>query len=238
MATPFGKATSVADFFVPPAPFAATDIEVTGRMNLGESKTVAIGTANKIGLILFDGVAGQRVSLQISSSTFTGCLTVSDTIKNPDGTNLASTDLCGATGYIDTVVLPVTGTYTILIDPQGTTTGSQTLVLNDVPADVVGTVTIGGPAVNVTTTVPGQNANVTFSGTSGQQVTVRITNNAMGTVTVKLLKPDGTQLTSSTSNSSSFNLASQNLPTTGAYEITIDPSGTNTGGISITVTDP
>jgi hypothetical protein len=114
----------------------------------------------------------------------------------------------------------------------------MTLTLYDVPADVAGAVTIGGPAVQVTITVPGQNGSLTFNGTSGQQVTVRVTNNTMSTVTVKLLKPDGTTLTSKTSSSSSFNLTTQTLPTTGTYTITIDPSGANTGSMNVSVTSP
>jgi hypothetical protein len=124
------------------------------------------------------------------------------------------------------------------VDPNDLNIGSATLTLYDVPADVTDSTTIGGSAVSVITTVPGQNGQVTFSGTSTQQVTVRLTNNTMSVVTVKLLKPDGTQLTSSIFSTSSFNLATQTLPTTGTYKITIDPSGANTGGISITVTNP
>ena len=60
--------------------------------------------------------------------------------------------------------------------------------------------------MTVTTTVPGQNATVTFSGTTAQQITVTFTNNSMGTVTAKLFKPDGSQLTSMTSSGSNFSL--------------------------------
>jgi len=55
---------------------------------------------------------------------------------------------------------------------------------------------------------------------------------------VRLLKPDGSQLTSSFSSSSSFNLTQQTLPTTGTYTIVIDPSGTNTGSMNVSVTSP
>jgi hypothetical protein len=99
-------------------------------------------------------------------------------------------------------------------------------------------VTIGGSSVPVTTTVPGQNGSLTFSGTASQQVTVRVTGNTMGSVTVKLLRPDGTTMTTTLSSSASFNLATQTLPTTGTYTVTIDPSQTNTGTMNVQVTNP
>jgi hypothetical protein len=39
-------------------------------------------------------------------------------------------------------------------------------------------------------------------------------------------------------SSDSFNLATQTLPTTGTYTITIDPSQTNTGTMNVQVTNP
>ena len=42
----------------------------------------------------------------------------------------------------------------------------------------------------------------------------KLTGNTFSTTTVKLLKPDGSQLTSSTSIMANFNLASQTLETT------------------------
>src|SRR5205814_10073064 len=99
-------------------------------------------------------------------------------------------------GYIDAQTLPATGTYAIRVDPWDTTVGSVTLTLYDVPADATGTITVGTSAVTLTTTVPGQNAKPTFSGTANQQVSVALTSNTMGAVTVSLLKPDGTSLTS------------------------------------------
>jgi hypothetical protein len=74
-----------------------------------------------------------------------------------------------------------------------------------------------------------------FAGTANQAITVRITGNNLGNVTVKLLKPDGTQLTSASSSASSFNLSTQTLPVSGTYTISIDPSGANAGSLSIAV---
>ncbi len=66
----------------------------------------------------------------------------------------------------------------MFVDPDSALTGTATVNLYTM-TDITGTITIGGPSVPVNFTVPGQNARLTFSGTSGQQVTVHITGNTM-----------------------------------------------------------
>lgn len=210
--------------------------DVTGAITPGgPSVTVTIRSPGQSGRITFSGVAGQRMSLNMTGVTIWWSQVI---VYNPDGTHLASTSVATYGGFLDTRTLPATGTYTILVNPTEKNTGNMTLSLYDVPADFAGTVTIGGLAVRATTMVPGQNANLTFDGTAGQQVTVRITNNTMSTVTVSLLKPDGLLLTSLSSSASSFNLTAQTLPVTGTYKVAIDPSGPNTGSIDVSVTSP
>ncbi len=345
VSTSTGSATSAADFFVPPGSAAPGDVQVTGRMNYGDSQTVTISTANKIALILFDGTAlqraslkvnsfsmtnctvrfyspdgtllaaaiflanggfldtpllpatgtytilidpsgsntgsinftlhdasdatgsitpggppvtvttttpgqnvrlnflataGQRVSLQVSNSTFPGCIAVSEAIKTVDGTTLASINLCTVAGFIDTVTLPVGGYYTLLVDPQGATTGSQTLVLNNVPPDVTGSITPGGSPVTVTTTTPGQNAVLTFNGSAGQRVSLLISGSTFpGCIAVNnaIKKPDGTNLTSSNLCSPSEFMDTVTLPVTGTYSIFIDPVGAAVGSETLLLYD-
>jgi len=201
----------------------------------GAPVTVTTTTPGQNGLVTFTGAAGQRVSLKMTSVTINGS---NVNIYKPDGSVLAGYANVTTTGaFLEPVTLPVAGTYSILVDPQLTYTGSMTLTLYDV-VDFAGSTTVNGSSVTVTLNTPGQNGQVTFSGTSGQQVTVRVTSNTIAGVTVKLLKPDGSQLTSSFSSSSSFNLPQQTLPTTGTYTIVIDPNGTNTGSMNVSVTSP
>jgi hypothetical protein len=128
--------------------------------------------------------------------------------------------------------------YTIAIDPLGPDTGAITFTLYDVPADATTTLSIGGSSGTLTTTTPGQNAAATFSGTAAQSATVHVTSNTLGSTTVRLLDPNGTQLTSLTSSAASFNLTTQTLPATGTYTIVVDPGGANTGSITVNVTSP
>jgi cystathionine beta-lyase/cystathionine gamma-synthase len=62
--------------------------------------------------------------------------------------------------------------------------------------------------------------------------------NTVSTVVVKLLKPDGTVLTSKTSSGSTFSLTTQTLPTTGTYTVVVDPTSANTGSLSLTISNP
>ena len=200
----------------------------------GAAVTASIGAVGQNAQLTFSGTAGQRVSLTMGNSTIPGTTYVS--VLNPDGSNLVF-PVGASSGFIDTQTLPVSGTYTILIDPNTTGTGNLTVTLYNV-VDFTGTVTPGGAAVAVPITIPGQNAQLTFSGTSGQQVTVHITANTVGLTAVKLLRPDLTVMTTTTSGSSSFNLATQTLTVTGTYTISVDPSGTRTGSMNVSVTIP
>jgi len=50
-------------------------------------------------------------------------------ISRPDGSNLVAPTLIGTMAVTITTQLTVTGTYAILIDPQGANTGGITLTL-------------------------------------------------------------------------------------------------------------
>jgi YD repeat-containing protein len=237
--TPAGKAVSSADFFIPPSPYAATDVLVTDRMALGDTKTVAMTTASKIGLVLFDASAGQRVSLKVNSNTIASCVV---RIYNPNGSTLNSITANTSGGFMDTPLLPATGTYTILIDPDSTNTGSINFTLNNA-SDVSASITPGGPAVTVTTTVIGQNAQLTFSGTASQRISLKMSSVTIGTSSccsayVSILKPGGATLVapSFVGTSGGF-IDTQILPVTGLYTILVDPQSTDVGGITLTLYD-
>jgi YD repeat-containing protein len=237
--TPGGKATSTADFFIPPSPYVAADVLVTDRMALGDTKTVAMTTASKIGLVLFDASAGQRVSLKVNSNTIASCLV---RIYNPNGSTLASITANTSNNFMDTPVLLTTGTYTILIDPDSTNTGSINFTLNNA-SDVSASITPGGPAVTVTTTVMGQNAVLTFNGTASQRISVKMTNVTIGTSSccstkVSILKPGGATLVAPAffGTSGGF-IDMQTLPVTGLYTIFVDPQSTDVGSMTLTLYD-
>lgn len=233
VATPGGKATSANDFFIAPSPYAASEVDFTGRMTIGATSSVSIGTANKIALMLFDATAGQRICLKMNSAAF-GDSKLS--IYNSDGSILVNAaTMSPSGGFVDTRVLPFTGTYTILIDPTGPYTGSTTITLYDVPADIASTITAGGSAATVALSV-GQNAKLTFNGSASQRVSLNMTGVTIaGGTNVVIYKPDGATLTSTTAFTSGGFIDALNLPTSGVYTIFIDPSGPNSGSMTLTL---
>ncbi len=205
----------------------------------GPTKTVSIAAAGQNGQLTFFGIAGQRISLKIANSTFPGALKIYD----PNGITFRdhsiSTDNNNAnTRFIDTLTLPASGKYTILVDPSTSWTGSVELTLYEVPPDVLATIVPGGPPVNVITTVPGQDARLTFSGTVGQRVSLHVLNTSVRSCTVIIYNPDGTVLTQSTgptiNNGGSGFLDTKTLPATGTYSILLN-ANTTAGSMTATL---
>lgn len=162
------------------------------------------------------------------------------TIKKPDGTTLASSVFDNAGGFIDLQTLPVAGTYTVVADFWTTATGTVTLTLYDVPADITASITPGGSPVTITNTTPGQNGVATFSGTASQQVSLNITGVSLtggyhNWVNISIKKPDGLTLVSGTYDGSGGFIGTQTLPTTGTYTILVDPWDTAIGSVTLTL---
>ncbi len=215
----------------------STFADITGTITPGTAINVTTTAPGQNARYTFSGTAGQQVSLSVASSTYTGCTALAFSILKPTGSSLGSNSTCSSTGFLDSLTLPTTGTYTVLIDPAGAGTGSATITLNTF-ADIAGTFT-SGTAITVTTTTPGQNARYTFSGTSGQHASLSLTGSTYTgctALTASILKPDGTSLGSNTTCSATLSLGPLALPSTGTYTVLIDPAGSGTGSVTVTLT--
>ena len=90
VSTTQGNATSALEFYVAPPGVVVTDIQYTGRITVnGPTVTPSIITASTNGLLVFDGVAGPRLSLGLSSPTITQFAV---SVYRPDGGEI---HLCG-----------------------------------------------------------------------------------------------------------------------------------------------
>jgi hypothetical protein len=99
----------------------------------GGPVSLALGpTPGQNATLRFDGTAGQRISLRMSNVTIgtSPCCGTRVSIMKPDGTNLIPPALVGTSGATMTATLPVTGQYSILVDPQAANTGGITLTLS------------------------------------------------------------------------------------------------------------
>jgi large repetitive protein len=204
----------------------------------GAPVTVTTTIPGQNAKLTFAGTAGRRISLNVGPA----CCSIKVSITKPDGTALvAATSMGTSGGYIDVKSLPTTGTYSILVDPQSSAIGSATLQLYDVPADASAAVTPGGAPVTVTTTIPGQNAKLTFAGTAGRGIALSLSGVTIGPSTTSSLKlsitkPDGTSLFAPAlyGTNGTF-IDTLTLPATGTYSILIDPAAASVGSGTVTL---
>ena len=211
--------------------------EVSGTIAVdGSALSLTLARVGQIGRVTFSASVGQRLNLAVTNATLSTALT----ILKPDGTNWITASV-GNGSVVDTAPAPTTGTYTIVLDPAAASTGSLTLTLS---AEIVGSITMDGSPVSVSTTRPGQKARLTFSGTANQRVSLNIT----GVITsssayVGLLKPNGTPISSfpNWSQTTFFGpgsgfLGTYTLATTeAAYVVLLAPGGTGTAGATFTL---
>lgn len=165
-------------------------------------------------------------------------------IVNPDGTTYLlepewAAVAAGGSFYVDTMTLPATGSYTLVVDAFEWRTGSVTLTLNDVPADVAGAISPGGGAVPITISTPGQNAVLTFTGTASQKVSLRITSSTIAQSYVSIRRPDGVPnlLAPQWTTGATAFFDTMTLPVGGTYTIVIDPHQVNVGSMTLTLYD-
>jgi hypothetical protein len=215
--------------------------DVTGSIAPGSAPvSVTVGSPGQNAALSFSGLAGKRVSLKLSGVTMgtSTCCSSKVGIVKPDGSSLVMGTLFGTTGgFVDTKVLPVSGTYKLVLDPQGLDVGSATATLYDVPPDVTGSLTAGGSGVNVSLGTPGQNAALTFSGAAGQRVTVRASGVTLGGSTccsfvLSIKRPDGATV-ATTLLGTNGGAASSTLSAAGTYSVFVDPQSANIGGATI-----
>jgi subtilisin family serine protease len=182
----------------------------------------------------FQGTAGRRVSVSLAA---TGIPSGSVTLLRPNGSVLANGSVGSSGGFVDTVSLPVDGTYTIVIDPSGSVTGSVTLRLYDVPPDTTATGTVGGAGSTVSTSVPGQNSSLTFTASAGQRLSIRVTGSGLPATKLDLRRPNGSVLATSYVSTSGGFIDTRTLPADGVYTLAVDPSGGATVSMTVVLYD-
>lgn len=101
--------------------------EVTGTLAANVATPIQINRPGQNARFNFAGVLGQSYQLLLSAATFpTGA---SITVLNPDGNNVISTSISGATGTVTIPALATTGNHSVFISPYGSTNGQVTVQL-------------------------------------------------------------------------------------------------------------
>jgi hypothetical protein len=203
----------------------------------GTTKAVSLTTPGQNARFTFSGTSGQRFSAVISSPTFPGCYGAYFVLVRPDGSWFNWTGTCGADAFIDVTTLDVTGTWTVLVDPQGPATGTANVQLYQV-VDQTGTIALN-TAKSVSITAPGQRAVFTFSATNGQSRKLSVTTpvfNGNACYTVAFYRPDASYYTSAFYCGGPGTVGPTVLDTTGTWTAVVDPDTTNTGTATLTMT--
>ncbi|RDZ29495.1 IPT/TIG domain-containing protein [Lysobacter silvisoli] len=180
----------------------------------------------------FAGTAGQALALRVSGQA-TAPVSGRDvyyTMSKPDGSLLQGAAV-NANGTFNFAVLPVSGNYTVFVDPYYGVTATAQLSLVSGSA---GATPVDGDPTTFATTASGQHAYFNFTATAGQNLGLGISDYIVGgisngTSSVYVYRPDGSQLTSETCYQSygGCDLDLINLAA-GQYSVTVNaPSGGN-----------
>ena len=202
----------------------------------GAAVAVDIKRVGQNAYYTFSGQSGQTVSVQLSDVTIRSGYA---SILKPDGMPLGKPISFVSGGVmIPGQVLPTSGTYTVLIDPDLSYTGRAKLALYNAP-ELTGSIMIDQVTVTPSLTVPGQRASYTFNGTAGQWVNLGLTGVSIASSTVSILKPDGSKWSSTTIGPSGGSLDPLTaLPETGTYTITVEPVSNYTGSMTLALSSP
>ena len=167
--TAYGTATSTGDFFVVPAGKTVSDIAFTGRIAIDGADMVAtLSSSTQVALVVFTATKGQTLRLILSPVTIASA-TVST--YSPTGAQLTFQTVTTAGETVLLNSLPMSGTYTIRIVPQGSATGSATLSLKSA-------VPLAGDGSGVAVNLPrsGENGVFTFTASAGQWFGLALSN--------------------------------------------------------------
>lgn len=214
--------------------------DINGTLTTSVSETFIADKVGQAGTYDFEAAAGMLGRLYLLGNTILGNTTVQ--LYRPDGVLHQSktvNSVAGSEGSttLDFVNLPADGTYRVrLIPPSGNAMGGMQVTLVQDISDVA---IINGSNQQVSLNAT-QNAYFTFEGTAGQWLGLGLEDLEVtpsnGSLSVTVLKPDGSQLGNFTARSPASGYALPKLPVTGTYKVQIVP-GTNTASFKLLLTE-
>lgn len=219
----------------PPGSVSVRLLRITDKQGTitpdGPAITATIDQPGVVGRYTFDGQAGQRVYLDVPSSTLGSQCGILRLVA-PAGNELAGGCIINGKGEIDTTVLPATGRYTIVVDTYDTMTGQASMRLILATAETR-EITMNGPAVTINLKKPGSIGQLTFDGEAGQRIFVDLPSSSLPSQcgVVRLRAPDNSIVSSGCIINGKGNLSSAGviLPATGRYTIVLNPTDDVTG---------
>lgn len=202
----------------------------------GGGTTLAVTKAGQQITVPFRGTAGQKLYVDVVASTLpSGCGWLR--LQDPTGKLLAAGCIINGKGGIDVVVLPVTGSYLVVVDPPAGATGSVSMRLVSA-TDQQGGLTIDGPPATIAVTAAGGLGRLTFSGQKGEVVYAGIPTSTLpdscGSVSIQDLQQH--RLGSGCVINGVGSIDRVTLPATGTYAFVLDPADAVTGSMQVRLT--
>jgi RHS repeat-associated protein len=197
--TPGGTAATGTDFLIAPRGFRIDSLVYGGRIELGRPVDLDI-PAGRAAVLLVDGKVGERLHLDLENNTFQ--VRSAMWMFSPHGGDFARRTMgdpldlfAGSTLRQDIPMFGHNGTYTIVVAPDDNgagrvrVTASHTLTGDKLTRD--------GDGVPFTVTVPEQKAELPFTATAGEWLSLGITDISMprNIFNVSVTDPQGRAVT-------------------------------------------
>ena len=201
----------------------------------GAATAVTLSPPGQRALLTFSGSQGTYANLSLSAVTVSAG-TVSLIAPNGAVVDSKSFTISGASLQPQ---LPATGTYTVLINPTGSVGGSLSVAVTTSSTPSLST--NQGYSLSLANTTP---VTVAFDGSAGQYLalTAATTASTVGSYSLKVLAPDGSQVNTGTlstsSNAGSVVLNLGPLPVGGTYSVVVQANSSGSGAVALTLSTP
>ncbi|WP_079125462.1 RHS repeat-associated core domain-containing protein [Streptomyces lushanensis] len=232
VATPDGRATSAGTFKVT-AGTGAGVIETSEETSVTDETppTVSVTTPANQAQVIFDADAGDDISVGFTESTFNSTVTVR--LLDPQGKRLESATYTGSAGDWEMIDVPVSGQYSVIVDPG---TGNIGSVKVTVSKPLVSSLSLTGATVEVPFTRPGQDRLLTFPAVLGDSLSLGIDATGLAkSAYARLYDPSGEEVDKVYVTGTRLGaLDVDTLAMSGTYTLQLDPDAAALGTVKVT----
>ncbi len=205
----------------------------------GVAFAASINRPGEVSYATFNATEGQYVFVNIPGATVASqCGGVR--IMQPDGSMLSDGCIINNKGNIDTKRIPVTGTYTVVVDPNDRIIGQASVQVIFADAQAA-TVDAHHSTTQITLAKPGSFATFSFAGVAGQKLFATIPKSTLldQCGVLSLVAPDGSGVDSGCIIAHKGGLEDGGfvLPQSGTYKLVLNPDDDITGSATLNLHD-
>ncbi|WP_308142815.1 beta strand repeat-containing protein [Burkholderia pseudomallei] len=219
VATPYGHATSSVPLIVLPSGLSAANVVDSVYTDVGGSADIAIPASGKTGTLLFQGGAGDWISLQLKAIS-TAANAINYAVYAPGNQLIQQGTVSASAPSIHLPQLTVAGNYLVTFTPD---TAAATFTVGVERAAVLAT----GTPLTLAMAVQGQSKRLLFQGTAGQVMTLlasgTTTTPAGQSLSYTVYGPRQQQVVVTGSIATNGSISTPVLSDTGVYQVIVSP---------------